>query len=115
MLGILALLLPRRAARWVLVLVALAFLAGAAAAAVHVGVELGWWKSPLPECAAPRAIQGSIAQRLAAMPARPSKPCDDPTYLIPGLPVSMAAMNLIFALAMTAITVIGLARRRTIR
>jgi disulfide bond formation protein DsbB len=44
------------------------------------------------------------------MPARPSKPCDDPTYLIPGLPVSMAAMNLIFALAMTAITATGLAR-----
>jgi disulfide bond formation protein DsbB len=110
LLGILALLLPRRLARIVLVLAALTFLAGAAAAAVHVGVELGWWKSPLPECAAPHAVQGTFAQRLAAMPARPAKPCDDPTYLIPGLPVSMAAMNLIFALAMTAIVAVGLAR-----
>ena len=32
-----------------------------------------------------------------AMPLTPSKPCDEPTYLIPGLPLSMAAMNLIFA------------------
>jgi len=42
---------------------------------------------------------GSIAERLAQMPARPAKPCEDATYLIPGLPVSMAAMNLLYALA----------------
>ena len=40
---------------------------------------------------------GSIAERLAHMPATPSKPCDDPTYLFPALKLSMAAMNLIFA------------------
>jgi hypothetical protein len=40
--------------------------------------------------------------RLSAMPARPSKPCDDPTFLIPGLPLSMAAMNLLYALALSA-------------
>ena len=33
------------------------------------------------------------------MPALPAKPCDDPTDLIPFLPVSMAAMNLLFSLA----------------
>lgn len=114
-LGILAILLPRGLARLVLVLLALAFLADAALAFVHVGVETGWWKSPLPECAAPRAVQGTFAQRLAAMPEHPAKPCDDPTYLIPGLPVSMAAMNLIFALVMTAITVVGLAKPRSTR
>ena len=45
-----------------------------------------------------QARGGSIAERLASMPARPAKPCDDPTYLIPGVPVSLAAMNLLFAL-----------------
>ena len=114
-LGAVALVLPRGPARLVLVLLALSFLADAALAFIHVGVEQGFWPSPLPECAAPRAISGSIAQRLAAMPAHPAKPCDDPTYLIPGLPVSMAAMNLMFALGMTALIAVGLGRGRTVR
>jgi disulfide bond formation protein DsbB len=29
----------------------------------------------------------------------PAKPCDEPTFLIPPLPVSMAAMNFIYATA----------------
>ncbi len=61
-----------------------------------------WWPSPLPECAAPKFSGGTLAERLASMPAQPSKPCDDPTFLIPGLPVSMAMMNLLFALGLTA-------------
>jgi disulfide bond formation protein DsbB len=116
-LGVVAFLLPRGAARAVLVLLALAFLADAAVAFVHVGVEQGFWPSPLPECAAPPPPPPglSFAQRLAAMPAHIAKPCDDPTYFIPGLPVSMAAMNLIYALALAAITAFGLARRRSMR
>ena len=84
----------RRAARSLIALAALTMLASAAVAAVHVGVEQGYWPSPLPECQAPNLGQGSIADRLARMPARPSKPCDDPTYLVPALPISMAGMNL---------------------
>jgi disulfide bond formation protein DsbB len=96
-LGLAAALLPPKAARVALGLLALTMLTGAVFSAVHVGVEWRWWKSPLPECAAPTFSGGSIAERLAHMPSAPSKPCDDPTYLIPGLPLSMAAMNLIFA------------------
>lgn len=101
-LGVLGVVLPRpwaRLAGWLLVL---AMLVAAALAFVHVGVELKYWPSPLPECAAPHFATGSIAQRLASMPLTPSKPCDDPTYLIPGLPISMATMNLLFALAFSA-------------
>ena len=90
-------------------------LADAAVAAVHVGVEFGWWASPLPECAAPRFSGGSIAERLAAMPARPSKPCDEPTFLIPGVPVSMAAMNLLFALAFSVVLAMSLANSKDFR
>lgn len=97
-LGLVALVVPPRFGRVLLWLAVLAMLADAAVAFVHVGVEQRWWPSPLPECAAPKFGGGSIAERLAAMPARPAKPCDDPTFLIPGLPVSMAAMNLLFAL-----------------
>jgi disulfide bond formation protein DsbB len=42
------------------------------------------------------------------MPARPSKPCDEPTFLIPGLPISMAAMNLLYALAFAALIAMSL-------
>ncbi len=97
-LGLLAAVVPRGLAKPVLAAAVLAILAGAGLAAVHAGVEFRWWHSPLPECAAPKFTGGSIAQMLAAMPARPAKPCDDPTYLIPFVPLSMAAMNFLFSL-----------------
>ncbi len=101
-LAIAAVVLPRMAARWVLWAVVLCMAAGLATATVHVGVENGWWPSPLPECAAPRFGSGSIAERLARMPASVAKPCDDPVYLIPVLPVSMAELNLLASLAIGA-------------
>jgi disulfide bond formation protein DsbB len=115
LLALLALLLPRRAGRVLLWLTVADLFAGAALAFVHVGVEWGLWPSPLPECAAPPLGHGSLAARLAALPALPSKPCDAPTYLIPRLPVSMAAMDLIAALAVALLLTAALqrgARRR---
>ncbi len=100
-LGLAATVLPPTPMRAAMALLALVVLAGAVIAAIHVGVEWKWWPSPLPECAAPVFGGGSIAERLAHMPAAPAKPCDDPTYLIPFLPVSMAMMNLIFALILS--------------
>lgn len=101
-LGLLAAALGRRAGRAALGLATPVMLVGAGLGALHVGVEQGWWPSPLPECAAPRLGAGSIAERLARMPATPSKPCDEPVFLVPGLPVSMAAMNGLAALAVAA-------------
>lgn len=72
-----------------------AMLASVAIGAVHVGVEAGWWTSPLAECVA-RFTPGT---GLAGLPERPAKPCDEPAYLVPGLPVSMAMMSLLFSLA----------------
>jgi len=111
-LGLIALAAPRRVARWTLAAAAAAALAGAGLAATHVGVEQGWWPSPLPECAAPSLGGGSVAERLARMPATPSKPCDEPTFLVPGLPVSMAAMNLILALALAGFLAISVGKHR---
>lgn len=102
-LSLVAAVVPPRLARVLLVLVVLAFLADVGLGFIHVGVEAHWWPSPLPECAAPRFVGGTIAERLAAMPLRPAKPCDSPSYLIPGLPLSMAAMDLIYALACAAL------------
>jgi disulfide bond formation protein DsbB len=107
-LGVLAAITPRSLSRGLLMLAILTLLAGAVIAAVHVGVEFKWWPSPLPECAAPHISGASIADRLASMPSRPSKPCDDPTFLIPFIPVSMAAMNLLFALGFAGMLAGGL-------
>lgn len=103
--GLLVAALPRKAT---LALLALTFLAGSALGAVHVGVEYRWWPSPLPECAAPRFLGGSVADRLKSMPALPSKPCDDPTFLIPFVPVSMAQMNFLAGLVLAGFTAMAL-------
>jgi disulfide bond formation protein DsbB len=114
-LGLLAAIAPARLIRFLLTLAVLCLLADAAVAAVHVGVELGWWPSPLPECAAPHLSGISIAERLASMPARPAKPCDEPTFLIPGLPLSLAAMNMLYALGFSAALTISMAVGRNRR
>jgi disulfide bond formation protein DsbB len=100
--GLIGAVLPRDLGRLTMALLVLVMLAGAGAGGTHVGVEAGWWPSPLPECAAPSFGGGSIAERLARMPDKPSKPCDAPTFLIPGLPVSMAMMNLLASLGVAA-------------
>lgn len=112
-LGLLGLVVPRRRVGPVLVLAGAAVLAGAGLALLHVGVEQGWWPSPLPACAAPSLGGGGIADRLARMPARPAKPCDEPAYLLPGLPVSMAAMNLLYALAFLGALAMSLRHKRS--
>ncbi len=91
-LGIIAAIAPRRPGRFVLALAALVALAGAGIAALHVGVEFHWWNSPLPEC------NGMLTPG-APLPMFPARPCDEPVYLIPRLPVSMAMMDLVFELA----------------
>ncbi len=98
-LGVLGLILPPRLGHAVLALAALVLLGGAGIGFVHVGVEQGWWPSPLPECAAPRLSGNTIEERLARLPSRPAKPCDDPTYPVAWIPVSMAAMNMMYGLA----------------
>ncbi len=107
-----ALARPRRAGRGLLALLALCLLASAGLAFLHVGVEQGLWPSPLPECAAPEIHGTNLAQLLASMPARPSKPCDAPSFLIPGLPLSMAAMNLLYSLASFGLLAAWLLRNR---
>jgi len=106
-LGLLAAALPRVPAAIARALLILALLAGAGLGLTHAGVEQGWWPDPLPECRAPTFHGGTFSERLAAMPAHPAKPCDEPTYLIPGLPVSMAAMDMILALVLAAAVAIS--------
>ncbi len=92
-----ALLLPRaRGVLWVLAL--LAMLASVGLGVLHTGVEWQAWPSPFPSCHAPTLTGGSIADQLASLPTHAAKPCDAATYLVPGVPVSMAEANLVFSL-----------------
>ena len=80
-------------------LAALAALASAAVAAFHLGVEFRWWPSPLAGCQAPvLGPAASLEDMMRSLAPVPTKPCDEPAYLIPGLPLSMAGMNLIYGL-----------------
>lgn len=103
--------------RPLLVLAGLAALTSGAVAGFHVGVEQGWWPSPLPGCVPPRAgAPGtSVDDLMRSLAPAPSKPCDAPTYLIPGLPLSMAAMNLLYALGLGGLAIIWAAGRGAAR
>jgi disulfide bond formation protein DsbB len=92
LLGILAALTRPLTTRIILGLAALTLLANTAIAGLHAGVEFGWWNSPLPEC------NGDLTPG-APLPLTPATPCDQPVYLIPHLPISMAMMDFCFALA----------------
>lgn len=114
-LGLVGAVLPPRAGRVMCWLLVASYVAAAGLAFVHVGVEQRWWKSPLPECAAPDLRGLTPAERFARMPSTPSKACEDPDYLIPGVPVSFVQMNFVYAVAMSAglaMWMTGVPRRR---
>ncbi len=90
-----------RARRPLLALAGATVLGSGAVAAFHLGVEAGWWPSPLAGCqAAALPGGGGIEDLLRSLPAAPSTPCDAPAFLVPGLPLSMAGMNLLYALGL---------------
>jgi len=99
----LALMLPRFAG----LLLALAGLAATTSGLVggfHLGVEQGFWPSPLAGCKAATAGGAmSIEEMMKSLALIPNKPCDAPAYLISGLPISMAAMNMIYGLGLGAL------------
>lgn len=108
-----ALAMRGRARAAALILAGIGAFASAAIGGFHLGVEQGWWPSPLPGCAAPTAGGAlSIDEMMRALAAAPTKPCDAPTFLIPGLPLSMAAMNIIYGLGL-GLLALALARRGT--
>jgi len=111
-LAALAVAVPGRGRAALLGLAGVAALVSGGIGAFHLGVEQGWWPSPLAGCAVPSAsvLGGPVEDLLRGLPAAPTKPCDVPAFLIPGLPLSMAAMNIIYAAGLGALALI-MARR----
>nr|WP_321984367.1 disulfide bond formation protein B [uncultured Lichenicoccus sp.] len=116
LLGVVVILAPGRVARAMVPLLALPLLASIALALTHVGVEQSWWPDPLPQCMAPHfsrlGMGSSMATRLASMPLRPAKSCDAPNRLINWLPISMATLDLFYALTMSVLVAASLAWQR---
>jgi disulfide bond formation protein DsbB len=106
-LAALAVALPPRARRVALAVAGLAVLGSGAVAALHVGVEFGWWPSPLPACLVPQAMGMSVDDLLRGLPAAPTKPCDEAAYFFDRLPLSVAQMNLIYAALLGGFTLRG--------
>ena len=99
----LALALPRHAGI-LLALAGLAALASGFLGGFHLGVEQGFWPSPLAGCKAATAGGAmSIEDMLKSLAPIPNKPCDAPAFLISGLPISMAAMNMMYGLGLGAL------------
>lgn len=112
LLAALALVLPARASKVMLWLVLGALIVAGGLSFMHAGVEQHWWPDPLAACSAPNFTGMNAAQRFAAMPSRPAKPCEDPDYLIPGLPVSMTQMSTLYALVVSASLAMYLLNRK---
>jgi disulfide bond formation protein DsbB len=94
--------LPPRAAKALLWLCALVFLAGAGIALFHVGVEQKWWEG-LASCVASGPTPGSIEALQAAL-AGPIKiaRCDEIAWSMFG--ISMAGYNLLASAALAVFT-----------
>jgi disulfide bond formation protein DsbB len=106
----LALVLPRFDAP-LLALAGLAALTSGVLGGFHLGVEQGFWPSPLAGCKAATAGGAmSIEDMLKSLAPIPNKPCDAPAFLISGLPISMAAMNMLYGLGLGALS-LSLARQ----
>ena len=110
-LAVLALVLERPTAPWLLGLAALAFLVGAGIAAFHVGVEEGWWKGLEACVGAPPSRTLSFEEALKQAQTKPVVPCDVVTWSLLG--ISMAGYNVPISLGLAAFA--GAAARRTRR
>src|SRR5277367_4609824 len=110
MLGALAIVAPRPLVQPLLWLVVLAMMANVGLAIIHVSVEQHLWQNPVNECAARHFGGVSLTDRSLDLSSRPAQPCDRASYLIRFLPLSMVALNALFAAALAGLLTLFLCR-----
>ena len=82
------------------------FLAGAAVAFYHVGVEQHWWKSFLEGCAVDLSVTPG-EDLLKMIESKPAPRCDQIAWQDPFIGVSMAGYNVLVSLALAAGSLAG--------
>ena len=108
MLALIAVVLGRSGlSRAVIAVAALAFVAGAALAFYHVGVEQHWFAGP-SACTGASITGGSIAELKAQLLAQQVVRCDEPQWTLFG--VSLAGWNLLASLELAAGCIAALRR-----
>jgi disulfide bond formation protein DsbB len=113
-LGVIAFLLAGKpqAARALIALAGLVFLADAAIAAFHVGVEQKWWAGTA-ECGGNLAAGVSAEDLKAQLLAAPVVRCDEVAWSLFG--ISMAGYNFLIALVSGLVALAWAARSRSVR
>lgn len=101
LLGLVAAALSGAARRVLLVLAGLVFLAGAAVAAFHVGVEQHWWQG-LASCGGNLPRAQTVEELRAALLAQPVVRCDEIAWTFLG--ISMAGWNFLLSLGLAALS-----------
>ncbi len=109
-LALAAIMMPRGEGRIMLVALCIpVFLAGAGIAFYHVGVEQHWWVS-VAGCGGALAGNMSAADLQASLMAPPQKACDDISWTMFGL--SITVYNTLAGLGLGVATLYGLRRMR---
>lgn len=98
------------AARLLLVLAAIALLAGAAIGVYHAGVEWRFWPGPT-SCAGANAAPSSAGGLLEQMRTTRIVPCDQAAFRVFG--VSLAGYSALISLGLAAVAFIGVRRGRS--
>lgn len=99
------------ARRLLLILIGLAFAAGAAVAVFHVGVEQGWWQGTAA-CYAPQLPANATAEQLREILLnRPFAPCDLVPWELFG--ISMAGFNVLASVLLAALSFLAAFRAGT--
>ncbi len=91
----------RPARRALLALAGLVFLAGAAVAAFHVGVEQHWWQG-LQSCGGNLPQARTVEELRAALLQQPVVRCDEIAWSLFG--ISMAGWNFLLSLGLAALS-----------